>query len=59
MEIFTIFPWLNQILFCFKQLPLNFTFALLPTKFNEGLRILLDAVGALIVSSDSLLDCPF
>ena len=50
---------INKILSCFEQLPLNFTFALLPTKFNERLRILLDAVGALIVSSDSLLDCPF
>ena len=53
--MFTTFPWLN-IIFSFKQSPLNFTHALGPTKSNEGLSILLDVVGGLILSSDNPLD---
>ena len=54
--MFVLFPWLNIIFSCFKQSPLNFTLALVPTKSNEGLRILLDVVGGLILSSDNPLD---
>ena len=42
--------------FCFKQSPLNFTLALVPTKSNEGSISLLDVVGALILLSDNPLD---
>ena len=45
-----------MIFSCFKQSPLNFTLALVPTKFNEGLRILFGVVGRLILSSDNPLD---
>ena len=41
---------------CFKQSPLNFTLALLSTKSNEGLRILLSVVGGLTLSLDNPLD---
>ena len=54
--MFTIFPWLNVIFSCFKQSPLNFTLALVPTKFNEGSGNLLDVVGVLIPSSGCPLD---
>ena len=56
MQMFTIFPWFNVIFSCFKQSLLNFTLALVPTKFNEGLRILFGVVGGLILSSDNPLD---
>ena len=46
----------NLIFSCFKQSPLNFTVVLVPTKFNKELRILLDVVGGLILSSDKPLD---
>ena len=42
--------------FCFKQSPLNFTLVLVPTKFNDGLRILFDVVGGSILLSDNPLD---
>ena len=45
MQMFTIFPGLNVIFSCFKQTPLNFTLALVPTKSTEGLGVLLDVVG--------------
>ena len=54
--MFTIFPWSNEIFSCFKQSPLNFTLALVPTKSNEGLSILLDVTGGLIFSSDNPFD---
>ena len=54
--MFTIFPWLNIIFSYFKHSPLNFTLALVPTKCNEGLSILLDIVGGLILSLDNPLD---
>ena len=45
-----------MILPCFKELSLNSTLFLVPKKFNKGLRVLLDLVGGLILSSDSPLD---
>ena len=48
--MFTIFSWLNVIFSSFKQSSLNFSLALVPTKSNEGLRILFDVVGGLILS---------
>ena len=54
--MFIIFSWLNVIFSCFKQSLLNFTLALVTTKSNEGLRILLFVVGGLILSSDNPLD---
>ena len=54
--MFTIFPSLNVNFSCFKQTPLNFTLALIPTKSKGGLRILFDVIGGLILSSDSPLD---
>ena len=54
--MFTIFPRSNVIFSSFKQSPLNLTLALVPTKSNEELRILFDAVGGLILSSDDPLD---
>ena len=54
--MFTIFLWLNVIFSCFKESPLNFTLALVPTKSNGGLSILLEVVGDLILSSDNPLD---
>ena len=53
--MFTFFPWSNELFSCFKQCPLNFTLALVPTKSNEGLSILLDLEGGVILSSDNLL----
>ena len=47
------FQWLNIIFSCFKQSPLNFIHALVPTKSNEGLNILLDVAGCLILSFDN------
>ena len=47
---------LNVIFSCFKQSPLNFILALVPTKPNEGSRNLLDVVGTLILLSDNPLD---
>ena len=41
---------------CFKQLPVNFTLILLPQQRINGVRLLSDVAGGLIVSSDSLLD---
>ena len=52
----TIFPWLNVICSCFKQSPLNYTLALLPTKSSERLSTLLDVEGGVILSSDNRLD---
>ena len=54
--MFTIFPRSNVIFSSFKQSPLNLTVALVPTKSNEGLRILFDVVGGLIFSLDNPLD---
>ena len=54
--MFTIFPWINVIFSCFKQSPLNFTLILVPKKSNEGLNILLDVRGGLILSSDNPFD---
>ena len=45
-----------MILPCFKELSLNYNLILVPRKFNKGLRVLLDLVGGLILSSDSPLD---
>ena len=42
--------------FLFKQSPLNLMLALVPAKYNEGLRILLDVVGTLILSLANPLD---
>ena len=53
--MFTVFPRLNVILSCFKQLPLNCTCILLPVYFSVGAK-LLDVVGGLIISSDNPLD---
>ena len=41
---------------CFKELSLNSNLILVQRKFNKGLRVLLDLVGGLILSSDSPLD---
>ena len=47
----------DQIKFsCFKQSPLNFTLAIEPTQFTEGLNILLDVEVGLKLSSDNHLD---
>ena len=54
--MFTTFLWSNEIFSCFKQSPLNITLALVPTYFNEGLSILLDVYGDLLLSSDNPLD---
>ena len=54
--MFAIFPWSNEIFCYFKQSPLNFTLALVPTQFTEGLIILSDLEGGLILSLDSPLD---
>ena len=35
-------------MYCFKQLPSNFTLDLLPTKFNAGERILSSVAGGVI-----------
>ena len=42
------------VLSCFKQLPLNFTYILLPVYFSVGGRLLSNVLGVLITS----LDCP-
>ena len=54
--MFTDYPLLYVIAFCFKQLPLNLTLGLVPKYFNERLRKLLGAEGAVIFSSDNPLD---
>ena len=53
--MFTTFPWVYASLFaCFKQLPVNFTFILLPTQLIDRERLV---VGGSIFSLDSPLDC--
>ena len=42
--------------FVLNKISLNFTLALVPTKSNEALSILLFAVGSLILSLDNPLD---
>ena len=54
--MFTIVQSLKITFSCFKQPPLNFLLSLVPTKFTEGLSVLLDAVGGLILSSDNPVD---
>ena len=51
----TIFPWEYIILFCFKQLLLNFTL-ILAQRANFGVRLLSNVVGGLITSSNNPLD---
>ena len=51
--MFTDFPWLYVIAFCFKQLPLNLTLGLVPKYSNEGLGKLLGVEAAVIFSSDN------
>ena len=46
--MFTDFPWLYVIVFCFKQLPLNITLGLVPKYSNERLKKVLGAEGAVI-----------
>ena len=41
---------------CFKQLPVNFTLILLPTQLIDGVRLLSDVVGGLILLVDNPLD---
>ena len=52
--MFAIVPWVNVILSCFKQLPLNFTIVLLPIQLNAGARLLLVVGGGLIISDNPL-----
>ena len=54
--MFTIFPWLNVTLSCFKQALLKDNFVLVPQESNVGVRMLLDVVGSLIPSLDNPLD---
>ena len=54
--MFTDYPLLYVIAFCFKQLPLNLTLGLVPKYSNEGLGKLLGTERAVIFSSDNPLD---
>ena len=54
--MFTDYPLLYVIAFCFKQLPLNLTLGLVPKYSSEGLRKLLAVEGAAIFLSDNPLD---
>ena len=53
MCMLTVFPWLNVFLSCFKQLPLNFKYILLPVYFSAGASVL---SGGVITSSGNPLD---
>ena len=54
--MFTVFV-LNVKSSCFiRQLPLNFTYTLLPEYFSVGARLLLFIAGGLTTSSDNPLD---
>ena len=53
MYMFTVFPCLNVILPCFKQLSLNHTYIILPVYFTAGARLL---SGGLMTSVDNPLD---
>ena len=54
--MFTDYPLLYVIAFCFKQLPLNLTLGLVPKYSNEGLTKLLGAEGAVIYSLENPLN---
>ena len=56
MSMFTTFPWVYGNFGCFKQLPLNFHLILSSAWSINGLRLLLDVTGGLLVLPDSPLD---
>ena len=55
--MFTIALWVYEIFGCLKILPVNFTLILLPWWSINGVKLLSDVAGGLIVLSDGLLDC--
>ena len=51
--MFTVFPRVYVTIFCFKQLPSDFTLVLVSIKARGGARQSLNVVEGLIISSDN------